>query len=331
MTASHLLLLWLPATWNSLAITLSYLREWKQKQETFLSFAAKDVDYGCSLLAAFQVSYDCLSTSASAPVCFLAPIAPQPFPRTPLENSEFLQMTISADIRCRAGGVANAFTADNRRGITIVAQARARLHANDYACPECCDSLLLASVCVELMLPSPEWNDVGWRLWERLATHVRTLLDRLEGYQLDFSATGMIYGFGLWLFHRAQYAEAESLMRRVLAIDDKSDGPEDPKIALDLNNLAQLLQATNRLWKAEPLMRRALAIDEMHFGPEHPRVATDLNNLAQLFQATSRHCEAEPLMWRALAIDEKTEDPKVAIHLNNLAQLFQADEPALRS
>ena len=36
------------------------------------------------------------------------------------------------------------------------------------------------------------------------------------------------------------------------------------------NNLAQLLQATNRLAEAEPLMRRALAIDEQSYGTEHP-------------------------------------------------------------
>ena len=59
-------------------------------------------------------------------------------------------------------------------------------------------------------------------------------------------------------------------MRRALAIDEKSYGPEHPDVARDLNNLAQLLQATNRLGEAEPLMRRALAIDEKSFGPEHP-------------------------------------------------------------
>ena len=41
-----------------------------------------------------------------------------------------------------------------------------------------------------------------------------------------------------------------------------------------LNNLAQLLQVTNRLAEAEPLYRRALAIDEKSFGPDHPNVAT---------------------------------------------------------
>ena len=69
-------------------------------------------------------------------------------------------------------------------------------------------------------------------------------------------------------------AEAEPLMRRALAIDEQSYGPEHPDVATDLNNLAALLQATNRLAEAEPLMRRALAIDEQSYGPEHPDVAT---------------------------------------------------------
>ena len=115
-------------------------------------------------------------------------------------------------------------------------------------------------------------------------------------------------------------------MRRALAIDEKSYGPDYPNVARDLNNLALLLQATNRLGEAEPLMKRALAIDEKSYGPDHPRVAIDLNNLAQLLQATNRLGEAEPLMKRALAIDEKSygpDHPDVARHLNNLATLLQ--------
>ena len=71
-------------------------------------------------------------------------------------------------------------------------------------------------------------------------------------------------------------------MKRALAIDEKSYGPEHPNVARDLNNLAQLLQATNRLGEAEPLMKRALAIDEKSYGPEHPNVAIALNNLAPI-------------------------------------------------
>ena len=63
-------------------------------------------------------------------------------------------------------------------------------------------------------------------------------------------------------------------MRRALAIDEASFGPDHPNVATSLNNLAALLQATNRLSEAEPLYRRALAIDEASFGPDHPNVAS---------------------------------------------------------
>ena len=120
--------------------------------------------------------------------------------------------------------------------------------------------------------------------------------------------------------------EAEPLMRRALAIDEKSFGPEHPDVATRLNNLASLLQDTNRLVEAEPLYRRAFAIDEKSFGPEHPKVAVGLSNLASLLQSTNRLADAEPLIRRALAIDEKSfgpEHPIVAIGLNNLASLLQ--------
>ena len=62
-------------------------------------------------------------------------------------------------------------------------------------------------------------------------------------------------------------------MRRALAIDEKSYGPEHPDVASRPQQPRALLQATNRLEEAEPLMRRALAIDEKSYGPEHPNVA----------------------------------------------------------
>jgi hypothetical protein len=97
-------------------------------------------------------------------------------------------------------------------------------------------------------------------------------------------------------------AEAEPLIRRALAIDEKSFGPEHPDVARDLNNLAQLLKATNRLAEAEPLMRRALSIDEKSFGPEHPNVATDLDNLAQLRAERGDWTETAALGRRAKPI-----------------------------
>ena len=102
---------------------------------------------------------------------------------------------------------------------------------------------------------------------------------------------------GALLFERAQWNAAEEEFREAQRFVEK-----EQDTATVLNNLAQLLQATNRLAEAEPLMRRALAIAEKSYGPEHPDVAIRLNNLAQLLKATNRLAEAEPSLRRALLI-----------------------------
>ena len=50
------------------------------------------------------------------------------------------------------------------------------------------------------------------------------------------------------------------MLRRALAIDERSLGPDHPSVAIHINNLAQLLRDTNRLAEAEPLMRRVVQI-----------------------------------------------------------------------
>lgn len=138
--------------------------------------------------------------------------------------------------------------------------------------------------------------------------------------------TGLLLNqLGIYLSAKALHREAESLLRRALAIDEQRFGTDNPKVARDLNNLASLLYATNRLGEAEPMMRRALASTEQSYGHEHPKVATHLNNLAQLLKATNRLEEAEPLIRRALAINEASNGPNhpsVARVLNNLGQLL---------
>ena len=104
--------------------------------------------------------------------------------------------------------------------------------------------------------------------------------------------------------------EAEPLFRRALAIDERRYGPDHPNVATDLNNLAQLLQATNRLAEAEPLIRRALAIDERSLRPGPPRRRHPTST-------TWRSCCRPPTDWprpsrsmrRALAIDERSLRP----------------------
>jgi len=176
-------------------------------------------------------------------------------------------------------------------------------------------------------LPSPEWDQTGWQLWERLAQHCRTLLWGLRDHPLEPKAIGMMNQLGLWLKYRAEHSEAEPLLRRSLAISEKVLGPEAPDVATSLNNLALLYRAQGQYEKAAPLHERALAIWEQALGPEHPHVATSLNNLAGLYDNQGQYGKAEPLYERALAIREKAlgpEHPDVATSLNNLAGLLRA-------
>ena len=98
-------------------------------------------------------------------------------------------------------------------------------------------------------------------------------------------------------------------------------------VASDLNNLALLLTATNRLEEAEPLKRRVVGIIEKSYGPEHPNVAVALNNLGRLLQDTNRLEEAEPLYRRAVEItmkfahDTGHKDPHQQSRIGNYAYL----------
>jgi tetratricopeptide (TPR) repeat protein len=166
-----------------------------------------------------------------------------------------------------------------------------------------------------------EWGKARWEL-EPL-TALANLWDEMK----HSWAAWLMNQAGIRWYALAEWGQAEPLYRRALAINERSYGLDHTKIATRLNNLAQLLKATNRLAEAEPLMRRALEIDERSYGPDHPDVAIDLNNLAGLFQATNRLAEAEPLYRRALAIDERSyglDHPQVAKYLNNLAALLYA-------
>uniref|UniRef100_UPI0030D90925 tetratricopeptide repeat protein n=1 Tax=uncultured Rubinisphaera sp. TaxID=1678686 RepID=UPI0030D90925 len=183
--------------------------------------------------------------------------------------------------------------------------------------------------CLELLskdTPGDPQDVRTWSRWELLAPHYLKATDCADQFGITDPTARLLNNVAQLFKAKAQFDQAEPLMRRALEIDEQSFGKDHPKVASRLNNLAQLLKATNRLAEAEPLMRRALEIDEQSFGKDHPNVARDLNNLAQLLQDTNRLAEAEPLIRRALEIDEQSfgkDHPKVAIRLNNLAALLQ--------
>jgi tetratricopeptide (TPR) repeat protein len=95
------------------------------------------------------------------------------------------------------------------------------------------------------------------------------------------------------------YGEAEPLLKRVLAIFDKTLGHDHPDLAQSLSNLAGLYLEQGRYDEAELLLRRALAINEKPLGDDHPDLAQSLNSLAALYIAKGHYTEAELPFKRA--------------------------------
>jgi CHAT domain-containing protein/Tfp pilus assembly protein PilF len=123
--------------------------------------------------------------------------------------------------------------------------------------------------------------------------------------------------------HRLEgrYSEAETLLRRALALGEQALGPEHPAVATRLLILAALYGNQGRYAESEQLYRRALAIREKALGAEHSDVAQSLNNLAAFFFGQGRYADAEPLYRRALAIYEKTLGPDHSSFGNSLQNL----------
>ena len=160
------------------------------------------------------------------------------------------------------------------------------------------------------------------------AEHEVALREAVYHREVQNAQAALEWFWARWrvFYDAARYTVIEPLNRWALSLAEERLGADHPETATALNNLALLLQATNRLAEAEPLKLRSLAIAEASYGPEHTEVAIRLNNLAQLLQDTNRLAEAEPLMRRAVEIFEKSYGPlhpNVATTINNLARLLQ--------
>ncbi len=119
-----------------------------------------------------------------------------------------------------------------------------------------------------------------------------------EGYfskavQLQADNTQYLNAAGRLAFIRGHYTEAEPLMKRALSIDEASYGKDHPNVARDLNNLAQLLKATNRLAEAEPLSRRATLIFARSLGWQHPNTKIVSSNWTAILSKRGKQPDVE--------------------------------------
>ena len=122
-------------------------------------------------------------------------------------------------------------------------------------------------------------------------------------------------------FYTGQYAQADALNQRVLAIDRRLHGPLHPHVADDLINLGAVQFEWGHYREAERWDREALEILRGWYGPDHPETASAETMLARALLKTDQRDEARALLVSALATHERVYGrvhPRVASTLNEL-------------
>jgi len=131
------------------------------------------------------------------------------------------------------------------------------------------------------------------------------------------------YRRGVSLLEAGKLEEAAREFEKVLEHAERAFGPDDPRLAVDLNNLGEVYRRMGRLDRASDLLHRAIRLDEAA-GGRGPALATSLNNLGLVRHAEGRLGAAADLYRRALSLLENSlgpDHPDTARVLNNLAQV----------
>ncbi len=319
----------------------AYLEEWQAERERVLEwFDERRMHYPAPVAVTWQRTFSRLSPGAQTILRLASQLSPEPIPEGIFEHGkeivaeagtalceELSRKDESVALRDALAELADTSLAGREGGAFTVHPVVQEVVRSRIPAERRREWVAWALEVVNAAAVGDPMDVRTWGVWNPLRPHVERIARAADAEGIGKPTARLIGELGRLLLYKGLFSSAEPLMRRTLEIDEASLGPEHPNVAVDLNNLAMLLKATNRPAQAEPLMRRALEIDVAALGPEHPNVAAHLSNLAALLLAANRLAEAEPLMHRALEIDEASfgpEHPLVAIRLNNLAQLLKA-------
>ena len=138
-----------------------------------------------------------------------------------------------------------------------------------------------------------------------------------------------------------KYREAVALYERILELEERVHGSEDPRLATALTNYAGCLRYLGRYEEAEKAARRAQAIVEVVHGPEHPTVASTMNTVAGAVLEGGDREGAEKILRASIELRRRAlgpEHPLLAASLDNhagvlaaLGRLEEAEERAMQA
>src|SRR5260370_6393037 len=176
-----------------------WLEEWhKTPDPTIKHYDSDNVNYPVSLARVWEQSVGRLSDTARELMHWLVWMAPRPagFPLEAFKTSGvWLSFRAALSELAKASLIGWPPAADEI-SIHRVLQAVMRNHLSEQEKTESLDG---ARAIIQAALPSPEWDQKGWRLWEQLAPHCRNLLNRLQDHVLEPKVTRIMNDLAVWL------------------------------------------------------------------------------------------------------------------------------------
>src|SRR5262249_29607996 len=152
-------------------------------------------------------------------------LAPEPLPRSLVEDSERVKEILSTD-----GKDSESYDVDD-----ALAQLRTlsliRLDEESLECHklvlDCTRALLPEELRRESLattlqwlsgsLPDVDYTEPGWNLWKRLSPHLDVVVENSDRYKMENQALRRLCNqYGRWLHEQARHEMAEPLMRRAL-------------------------------------------------------------------------------------------------------------------
>ena len=283
-----------------------------------------NIKYGVA--AAFELSWERLSTAAQELGCLISLFALAPIPwslikstateqnkeeletaRIELENFHLLQ---SEEDNYQLHQLIQEFFQDKQSKLATTEKQKHNL----------CSAMVAIAENISQTITLSQIKD--------LIPFIPHLTKTANIYQKWLSDQDLLWPFiGIARFYANQgaYEQALPWYKNCLSVTKERLGEEHADVATSLNNLALLYDNQGRYEEAEPLYLEALEMTKKLLGEEHPLVATSLNNLALLYNNQGRYETAEPLYLEALEMRKKLlgeEHADVATSLNNLASLY---------
>lgn len=173
--------------------------------------------------------------------------------------------------------------------------------------------------------PEPE-DPATWPWCEQLLPHIFFCLtqeEREECYSPERST--LLSRTAAYLFQRAQFSAAESLYRRVLALQTQAYGSTHASLLPTLGYLADLKRKQGQYKDAEAFYQQAISLFHQSLSPDVHQLITLLNGIANSYFEQGHYQEVEPLYKEVLALRKQqlgADHTLVAGSLNNLALLY---------